>query len=70
MFRVLLLAIAATMLSGCAALSLFSTTHEHHYENNPDVNTRLAVLEAKVDTLEKAIFPGRAGEPVVAPALK
>lgn len=70
MFRFALLAIAATMLSGCAALSLFSTTHEHHYENNPDVNTRLAVLEAKVDTLEKAIFPGHAGEPVVAPGSK
>ena len=44
---------AACAASGCAALSLFSQTHEHtHHHGTPEIETRLRVLEERAATLE------------------
>lgn len=48
------LAIMAMTTSGCAALSLFSSTHEHHYDGNPEIERRLTALEQRFNTFEQS----------------
>lgn len=69
LFRCAALLLLTACCPGCAALSLFSTTHEHHYENNPEVNQRLSMLEARLEAMDKAMFspPAETNGPVVAP---
>jgi len=47
------LILTALPTSGCAALSLFSTTHEHHYEPSPEVERRLSALEQRFNSFEQ-----------------
>lgn len=50
--RCLLVLTAAFFSTGCAALSLFTTTHEHHYENNPALEQRVEALEQRLAHME------------------
>ena len=43
----------APLASGCAALSLFSTTHEHHHECTPALQRRVEELEQRINVLEQ-----------------
>jgi hypothetical protein len=49
-----LIAFVASTTNGCAALSLFSSTHEHHYDSNPEIERRLTTLEQKFSALEQS----------------
>ena len=44
----------AVTSNGCAALSLFSTTHEHHYDTNPTVERRLEAIEQRLSAVERS----------------
>jgi len=48
------MAFVAITMNGCAALSLFSSTHEHHYDSNPEIERRLTALEQKFSAFEQS----------------
>jgi hypothetical protein len=48
-----LIALVAMTTNGCAALSLFSSTHEHHYDSNPEIERRLTALEQRFSAFEQ-----------------
>lgn len=48
-----LVALAPCFMTGCAALSLFSTTHQHHYEGSEELQQRVDSLEHRVMALER-----------------
>ena len=59
----LLLSVATS--SGCAALSLFSTTHEHHYETSPALERRLEAVEQRLSAIEQKDGASSSRVPVV-----
>ncbi len=61
----LLLAVTS---NGCAALSLFSTTHEHHYDSNPTVERRLEAIEQRLSAVERS--DAAAGTATTAPSAR
>jgi hypothetical protein len=48
-----LVAVLPCAFCGCAALSLFSTTHQHHYEASEQLQQRVESLEHRVMALEQ-----------------
>ena len=53
--------LAICLSPGCAALSLFTTTHEHHYDTNPTVERRLDAIEQRLGAVERSVStPGTA----------
>lgn len=48
-----LIALFPCVMTGCAALSLFSTTHQHHYEASDELQQRVESLEHRVMALEQ-----------------
>ena len=49
------------LVTGCAGLSLFSSTHTHHYDTR-ETKARIEKLETRLAELERASASARAEE--------